>query len=179
MRTAFVVMVVASSSFATEPKPVLVSGLAEESLPWCGGAMPPPGKAQQVRPHAKQTFHVKAGVKNSSVKPSVTFTTDAKGQFSISLGPGSWCVVPAIRVEVPPSEAAKRPQPPGAALVAAPGGPPDFVCLDHYWAQCTTVLEVADKPITDARIMTLQSCGFTLPCQPAGPQPPSRPSSAH
>ena len=177
MRTAFVVMVVASSSFATEPKPVLVSGLAEESLPWCGGAMPPPGKAQQIQPHAKQSFHVKAGAKNSSVKPTATFTTDAKGRFSINLTPGTWCVVPSIRVEIPPSEVAKRPLPPGSARVAS-ASPPDFVCLDHHWAECTAVLEVGDKAITDARIMTFQSCGFTRPCEAPGPQPPSAPPSS-
>lgn len=177
MRVAFVVMVLASSSFAKEPKLVSVSGLAEESLPWCGGAMPPAGRAQEVRPHAKQTFHVKAGAKNSAVKPTVTFTTDAKGRFSISLGPGAWCVVPAARVDVPPSEAAKRPRPPGSA-VAAPGGPPDFACLDHHWAECTAVLEVADQPLTNARVMTFQSCGFTRPCQAPGPQPPSAPPSS-
>jgi len=66
---------------------------------------------------------------------------------------------------------AKRPLPPGSVRPAL-AAPPDFVCLDHYWAECTTVFEVADKPITNARIMTLQSCGFTSPCEPSGPQPP-------
>lgn len=177
MRVAFIVVVSASVSFAGEPKPVLVSGLAEVTQPWCGGAMPPPGQAQRVLPHANARFVVKPGAKNSVAPSAPTMTTDGKGRFSISLTPGTWCVVPAERVDVPPSEAAKRPRPPGSAI-AAPGGPPNFACLDHYWAECVATLEVADRPLSNVKVMTFESCGFTHPCAPAGPQPPSAPPSS-
>lgn len=178
MRVAFVVVVSAGVSFAGEPKPVLVSGLAEVTQPWCGGAMPPPGQAQRVLPHANARFVVKPGAKNSVAPSAPTMTTDGKGRFSISLTPGTWCVVPAERVDVPPSEAAKRPRQPGAPIAVPAGGPPNFACLDHYWAECVATLEVADKPIRDARIMTFESCGFTRPCEAPGPQPPSAPPSS-
>ncbi|MBM4778796.1 MAG: hypothetical protein GQE15_13920 [Archangiaceae bacterium] len=177
MRVAFVVVVIAGVSFAKEPKPVRVSGVAEVTQPWCGGAMPPRGEAQRVLPHAKARFVVKPGKKNSVAPTAPAITTDDKGRFSISLTPGTWCVVPADRSDEPPSEVAKRPLPPGTARPMT-ATPPDFACLDHVWGECLATIEVGAQALTNVKLMTFESCGFTRPCEAPGPQPPSAPPSS-
>jgi hypothetical protein len=154
------------------PKPLPVSGLAVRSVALaCGGARPDPGEpTSREEPEVKVRFVARAGPKNTKGLAPVTFTTDEKGRFSTQLPFGTWCVVPASRSELPPSEVAAQPTPGARPLVAR--GDVDLACLDALWAECTAVLNVGPTGLQNVKLTTFVGCGWSQPCQRTPSPPP-------
>jgi hypothetical protein len=152
-----------------------LTGKAEVSHPWCGGAMPSPSQRERRLPET-QKYVVKPGDKNSEAKPVATIAPKADGSFSVKLPAGKWCVVDEGLARVPPSKSAKEPPPPGTPrAVAAGGGTPDFVCLDAVWAECEQVIEVVGPPKEPLSLTRYVPCSWNVRCPNIGESRPPPP----
>ena len=87
---------------------------------------------------------VKQGATNTQSPTTYEFSTDAKGNFSTTMGGGIWCVALASQSSEPPSVVTKNANGPRVATAET-----DLACLDKLWARCLAVLEV-HGPMSDA-----------------------------
>lgn len=160
---------------AADPAVFTVTGKAEVSHPWCGGAMPSPSQRERRLPE-QEPFVLKAGDRNTEVTPVATVTPKADGSFSVKLPAGKWCVVEKARSDVPPSKAAMKPQPAGTPR-AAMVGTPDYACLDSVWGECLEVFEV-NASVKDVQVTRYVPCSFQVRCPAKGELPPPPPPSS-
>ena len=74
-----------------------ISGRVLQTSSYCGGAAPPPELLQELatpKPLANKTLYIKNGTANSN-SPSLPFTSDSEGRFTLALSAGAYCIVEA------------------------------------------------------------------------------------
>ncbi|MBS2030702.1 MAG: hypothetical protein JST54_22550 [Deltaproteobacteria bacterium] len=154
---AFVLAVVACASTppASDAPKFMVKGVAQRSGQYCGGAAPSPEMIKQAQTPRVTTerFDVLRG-KGADGELVTSFNPDTKGQFSVSLPPGDYCVTEAGKREVPKN---------GDGMYV------DAACMKQWRASCSLVWHVDAKDIDGS--FTLASPCFG-PCY-RGPMPPA------
>jgi hypothetical protein len=139
--------------------------------PYCGGAAPTPDmleKAKTAQPLANQSLVIRQGAVNGLGTPLVTRTmTDAQGNFSLDLTPGTYCIVLAEKEN-------RR----TAAFLATQYYEIDKKCDDKWLTSCDLTFTVADKPVSGLRLTFNRKCNINSfsPCINWGGPLPSSPA---
>lgn len=139
---------------------------------YCGGAAPSQqilDEAQRPRPMANQGFLIRGGGTNMLGKSMVTRTrTDANGNFSVDLAPGTYCMV------LEEKESARQ-----RGFYDNTNYVIDRKCDDKWLTTCDLSFTVADKPVSGLRLTFQKKCYIDNTLSPCvtwnGPLPPSAP----
>jgi hypothetical protein len=145
----------------------LVTGSIRQTVSYCGGAEP----TQQILdscntpravPYAK--LFVKLGKTNVGRAAVIeTIKADAKGNFSVRLPPGSYCLVEEWK-----SKPFKLPAISANKTV-------DSACLRNLYNTCDYELKITKKNISHVEIIFHRTCSYNQPCiSYRGPLPPKQ-----
>lgn len=136
---------------------------------YCGGAAPTPemeAAAREPKPMSNQAFLIRKGNTNALGTDLVTrVRTDASGNFSVELTPGTYCMVLEEKENRRSTEFLKT-----AYYVI------DTKCDDKWLSTCDVSFTVADKPVSGLRKTFDKKCQLVTlsPCISwDGPLPPS------
>lgn len=131
--------------------------------------MRPPGglspeSTERVDPYGWAELAIRAGAENSETPIVATVVTGTAGAFSLTLAPGSYCVL---------NERSKTRPPPTGKTVERTGANDfwtDMDCMRARWRQCEAVLVVPGP--AELTIMDVQyGSGCNAECR-HGPTPP-------
>lgn len=149
-------------------KTFTVSGTITQSSDYCGGdELSPEDMEKAARPYpaeGKKIF-IRKGSKNTGKAIFMEFTVDAKGNFSIQLPPGKYCVIDAARAEKLDLSLYKNED---LDITSEE-------CMKKWWSTCQHVIEVKDSDVKDVKINFHVHCftNSTCPCIIyTGPPPP-------
>ncbi len=136
---------------------------------YCGGAAPSPemeAAAREPKPMSNQAFLIRKGKTNALGTDLVTrVRTDASGNFSVELTPGTYCMV----LEEKESRRSTE-------FLKTPFYTIDTKCDDKWLSTCDVSFTVADKPVSGLRKTFEKKCQLATlsPCISwDGPLPPS------
>ncbi len=141
-----------------------VSGKVVETNDYCGGAAPTEEMLEWLRkekPVPRKELFVRAGTANGSSRILLKFTTDAEGNFKISLPSGDYCIIEESKREPP-----KVPHTSKGAWNAAGSQP---TCLQKWYGTCDKTLTVGQQDLKDVLIKFHRTCN--PPCTTGGPPP--------
>ena len=144
-----------AASPKAEPK-FLVSGSIKQTISYCGGG-PPPQKIlnsfNTPKGIAFGKLFVKKGIINSEGTPVIdTIKADAKGNFSIYLPAGNYCLVEEWK-----SKPFKLPSNNVNQSV-------DSACFRSLYNSPDFTLNIHDKGINDVNIVFHRTCPYNQPC---------------
>jgi hypothetical protein len=136
---------------------------------YCGGAAPSPeieAEARTPKPAVNQAFVVRKGSINAPGTAMVTrVRTDAKGNFSLELTPGTYCMV------IDEKENRRT-----AEFLSTAYYVIDKKCDDKWLTACDLSFTIADKPISGLRLTLNRKCMLNNTFSPCvswdGPLPP-------
>jgi hypothetical protein len=147
-----------------------VTGKVTRSRSYCGGAYPGPERLAEItapHPSVGVKVYVRKGETNSNSPVIAEATTDSTGNFVLYLLPGTYCITDAERLEPLNPDRYKGD---GQYILSA-----SKECLEDWWKQGLTKIEVKDKGISGLEFNYYDRC-FTpgdCPCmQYVGPMPP-------
>lgn len=146
-----------------------ISGKVTQTSSYCGGAMPTEEILQEMSkpvPYAGKVFYVRKGSVNNIKMPIVlSFTVNAKGEFSIDLPPGQYCLIQKEQVKTLNMKNYK----------STTDLQIDENCLKEWWAKPYYAFQITDKNITDLKFNFYHACfvNSDIPCiEYVGPMPP-------
>ena len=148
-----------------------VSGKVIQTNEYCGGANPSEEIIEALRkekPLPDKRLFVRAGTLNKITRPVLqSFTTDAEGNFEISLPPGDYCVIEEGKkdqLKIPDFSKENEKLPPAEAYRLT-----SEECLRTWWRACDQTLRVKRQSLKGVVIRFHQRCN--PPCITGGPQP--------
>ncbi len=154
---------------------VKVSGRVVQTSDYCGGANPTEEMLEYLRkerPLANKQLFIREGISNTLEKPVLqTFTSDAEGNFEVSLLPGDYCVIEENKKDaLKMPDVPKGKQLPGRAQKIDPKSRVvNEECLRQWWQACDKLLKVQEQNLADVVIKFHHRCN--PPCVTAGPPP--------
>lgn len=161
-------------AFAYQGKKIPVNIKVLQSSSYCGGAEISPEEMAEIskpRPHANKKCFVRKGSKNDVKAPVVaTFTSDANGNFTLSLPPGEYCIVDSRKYDKKYiADIARKYKKAGQYYSAA-----DLNCLKAWLVTPDAVFIVKEEGENKIEVNYYTPCGWdTTPCiQYDGPLPP-------
>lgn len=145
-----------------------ISGKVTQSSQYCGGAEPDPEILQQMnakQKYAGKKFYIRKDTLNSSKKPiELSFTSDANGNFSFQLPPGTYMILLEEQIKEP-----------DVKKYNSPSQNVNEKCLTDWWKKPYYVLVIGDKDITGLDFHFYHRCFINtdIPCLSyIGPMPP-------
>ena len=161
-------LVVVMTAFDARAQPaVKVSGVVNRAGVHCGGAMLTTEQAAAItspRPESGHHLLVRTGKENSNSTPVAEVVTDRNGRFSLSLVPGTYCVVEEAKRKASPVQ---LPRPTAYQTI-------DKACFERAAKTCDAVWIVTSSGLTDVNITFQSYCPWAGPCvQYSGPLPPA------
>ncbi len=152
-----------------KPVRVTVTGKLMQTNSYCGGIAPTPemeAEYQKAIPYGGKVFYVRKGKVNSAKAEVITsFTTDAKGEFSFQIIPGTYSIIQAKQLK--PLKAADFKSTESLQVDAA--------CMKEWWVKPYYLLEVKTSNITIPGWSVHHPCFVSgdIPCiSYTGPMPP-------
>lgn len=152
-----------------KPVRVTVKGKLMQTNSYCGGARPTDemlAEIQKPTPYAGKVFYVRKGKVNSKKAEVITsFTTDANGEFSFEITPGTYSIIQAKQLKaLKPADLKTK----GYQVV-------DAKCMKAWWTKPYYLLEVKTENITIPEWSIHHPCFVSgdIPCiSYNGPMPP-------
>ena len=152
-----------------KPVRVTVNGKLMQTSSYCGGAQPSAEMLAEVQkpvPYANKVFYVRKGKVNSTKAEVITsFTTDANGEFSFVITPGTYSIIQEKQLKSLKSSDLKSN---GDQVV-------DAKCMKTWWTKPFYLLEVKTENVTIPDWSIHHPCFVKgdIPCiSYNGPMPP-------
>lgn len=147
-----------------------ISGKVVQTSDYCGGANPSEEILEFLRkekPFPNKEVFVRAGNVNAIKQTILKFTTDAEGNFKISLPPGDYCFIDDSK-----KDALRVPDFTKENQNLAPSQQYHLTseeCLKQWWETCDKTLKVEKKDLKGVVIKYHRACN--PPCVVGGPKP--------
>ncbi len=152
-----------------KPPRVTVKGKLMQTNSYCGGVEPSAEMLAEIQkpiPYANKVFYVRKGKVNSTKAEVITsFTTDANGEFSFVITPGSYSIIQAKQLKALKS----------SDLKSKDNQVVDAKCMKAWWTKPYYLLEVKTENITLPEWSIHHPCFVSgdIPCiSYNGPMPP-------
>lgn len=152
-----------------KPVRVTVKGKLMQTSKYCGGAKPTEevlNEANTPKPYENKVFYVRKGKVNSTKAEVITsFTTDANGEFSFQITPGTYSIIQDRQLNALTA----------ADLKSSGDLKVDAKCMKNWWAKPFHLLVVKTENITIPDWTIHHPCFVSgdIPCiKYVGPMPP-------
>jgi hypothetical protein len=151
-----------------------VSGSVMKSGAFCGGARMPNDVLAEItkpKPQAIKKMYVKKGKENIFSEPVfLEFITDSLGKFSISLPPGTYCIIDEFKLNRSNYEEILKKYEKETQYYSAV----DPVCLEGWFKMADLLVEVTAADQQNADLIYAGTCSWNaIPCvMYTGPLPP-------
>lgn len=152
-----------------KPVRVTVKGKLTQTSTYCGGARPTEEMLSEYstpKPYANKVFYVRKGKVNSTKAEVITsFTTDANGEFSFQITPGTYSIIQEKQLKKLNSKDLKSDN-----YVKV-----DAKCMKAWWTKPFYLLEVKTENVTIPDWNIHHKCFVSgdIPCMNyEGPMPP-------
>lgn len=153
-----------------KPVRVTVKGKLMQTSKYCGGAKPSEEilkDAATPKPYEGKVFYVRVGKKNSTKAEVITsFTTDANGEFSFQITPGTYSIIQEKQLNALTSADLRS---------SDPNTKVDSKCMKNWWVKPFHLLVVKTENITIPDWTIHHPCFVSgdIPCiKYVGPMPP-------
>jgi hypothetical protein len=153
---------------------VTITGTVGQTQAHCGGARLPDevmNEMMKPRPLQYKKMYVKKGSENDfSQQPVLEFTTDSAGRFSISLPPGTYCIIDEFKLKKENCNDILKKYEKEQQYYSAV----DPVCLQGWFRMPDFLLEVGQDKLKSVDIIYAGKCSWNaVPCVTyTGPLPP-------